>query len=235
MKLHTLTLVTLTALATFAALPGTAATDPSTGTATQQGPDRFRGGPGGPGGPRGAAGRLEQLDTNNDSKISKEEFLAPRLDRLDEMFSRRDDNGDGLIAEGEGRPQRADRGERGERGNSAGRGQRGDRMERAEIDRDAMLACIKKQVPDFVPPEAPEPPLADGNGRDFDNADSNGDNNLSLSEVTVSVTANAEAQFARLDTNGDGFITSAETGERQQERTDVAAAMRDCARTQRDN
>jgi len=47
MKLHALTLVTLTALATFAALPATAATDPSTDTAStkHQGPGRNRGGP----------------------------------------------------------------------------------------------------------------------------------------------------------------------------------------------
>ncbi len=42
MKLHTLTLVTLTALATLAALPGTAATDPSTDTASTQQDGRGR-------------------------------------------------------------------------------------------------------------------------------------------------------------------------------------------------
>lgn len=231
MKLHTLTLVTLTALATFAALPGSAATDPATDSAMHDGPGR-RGGP--MGGMRGdPAERLDNLDTNNDDRISKEEFLAPRLDRLDDMFSRRDDNGDGLIAEGEGRPQRADRGDRGGRGDRNGeRGQRGGRMQRAEIDRDAVLACVQQQVPGFEPPELAE---RDGPDDNFDDADTNGDGSLSLSEVTAATTARAEAQFARLDTNGDGFITSTETTARQDEREAVAAAMRDCTRAQLGN
>lgn len=256
MKLHTLTLVTLTALATFAALPATAATDPSTDTAStkHQGPGRNRGGPmagqkAGPmGGMRGEredrGERVENLDTNSDNKISKEEFLAPRLDRIDDMFARRDANGDGLIAEGEGRPQRGedgdrggDRGmrpgERGARGNEGGdRGQRGGRPPRPELDRDDILACAQQQVPGFDPPERPDEDAMDDR---FADVDTNGDGSLSLSEITAATTAGAEKQFARLDTNGDGFISTAENDARQQDREKVAAAMRDCTKAQLGN
>ena len=232
MKANTFALVTLTALASLLALPAAAATDPATDTRPA-----MHGRDGRPpmGAPRGMMrepeARMERLDTNNDGKISQEEFLAPAIDHLDEMFERRDTNGDGLIAEGEGRPQRpAARGN--DDGNRRDRPARGERPARPDISRDEVLACVQKQVPDFDLPERPD---ADDVDDRFAAIDTNGDGKLSLSEVSASVTANAKARFGRMDSNGDGFITTAEIEAMQDARADTAKAMRDCMQKQRGN
>lgn len=234
MKANTLALVTLTALASLLALPAAAATDPATDTKPSM---HGREGRQHMGAPRGMMrgpepeDRIERLDTNNDGKISQEEFLAPALDHLDEMFERRDTNGDGLIAEGEGRPQRpAARGN--DDGNRRGRPPRGERPARPNIDRDAVLACVQQQVPDFDLPERPDGDDVDDR---FASIDTNGDGSLSLSEVSASVTANAQARFARQDSNGDGFITTDEIEALQDARAETAKAMRDCMQQQRGN
>lgn len=224
--------LTLAAVCGLLTVPASAATDTTTAApADHAGPGMRHRGPGGPGfGGRGgpdADDLIGRLDTNKDSKVSLEEFLAPRLDRVDNMFERRDDNNDGVITEGEGRPQRPALAERGKRGE--GRGPGGNRPPaRPEVDRADVLACIKKAVPGFTPPAGP-----DGDDETpFEAADTNNDGKLTLAEVTAAETTQAKTQFSKRDTNGDGFITAAEVDAQRAERAKVAAAMRDCMKSQ---
>ncbi|MES2605023.1 MAG: hypothetical protein V4603_08800 [Pseudomonadota bacterium] len=223
--------ITLATVCSLLTLPATAANDDK----TTAGPMQQRGGPGmrqrgGPGQGRGLDGGdlIERADSNDDGKISVEEFLAPRLERLDDMFERRDANGDGLIAEGEGRGERpAAAGNRGGRGERAQRGGGGGRPGRPAIDREAVLACMEQANPDFDPPAD-----RDDDESRFDAADTNGDGSLSLSEVTAAETARAEAQFDKLDADADGFITTADIEANQEQRAEIAAAMRECMQDQ---
>ena len=217
------------------ALPASAAPDKKPTTAPAQHAVPAQRPPGGPSLPGPAAGRggangdklIERADSNNDGKLSVEEFLAPRLDSLDKMFDRRDANGDGLIAQGEGRRERP--AAAGARGNRTIRGLlRGNRPARPAPDRAAILACVQQANPAFAPPAGRD---ANDETR-FEAADTNNDGNLSLSEVTAAETAQAKAQFARLDANSDGFITAADIEARQNERAAAVAAMRDCMKKQ---
>lgn len=227
MKLRFLGIVTLSTLCALVMTDLSLAADSGTGgpSAEQRGPGGRMGGRRGPGGPGFGGGdpevRVERLDTDSDGKVSLEEFLAPRLSRVDDMFSRLDSNGDGLLEQGEGRPN-------GRGDDDSGRRQRGNRP---NIDNDAMIACVQQSVPGFTPPEGPG---GDGiEGRFADN-DSNGDGKLSLTEVSTALTTQSEQQFGRLDTDSDGYITSTELDAQQEQRQAVAQAMRQCARQQRD-
>jgi hypothetical protein len=168
---------------------------------------------------------LANLDGNSDGKISREEFLAGRLDRVDELLERLDANGDGLLAEGEGRGAREARQGRGGRragpGPGAGRGGQG---------REAVLACVQTALPSYTPPERPD---AEDLRERFTDTDSNKDGKLSLTEVTTALSAKATQQFDRLDGNGDGSISETERTAVVQQRQAAAKAMADCLRAQR--
>ncbi len=168
---------------------------------------------------------LANLDGNSDGKISREEFLAGRLDRVDELLERLDANGDGLLAEGEGRGAREARQGRGGRragpGPGAGRGGQG---------REAVLACVQTALPSYTPPERPD---AEDLRERFTDTDSNKDGKLSLAEVTTALSSKATEQFDRLDSNGDGSISETERTAVIQQRQAAAKAMGDCLRAQR--
>jgi Ca2+-binding EF-hand superfamily protein len=176
------------------------------------------------GGPRGA-GQLaqpdrfiERLDTDADGQVSAAEFSEERLQRIDDMFEHRDTNGDGLISLEEhdaprvGRgPMRADRRER-------------MREARPEIDRDALTACVRETIADYEPRF--DEPMDDV----FADLDTNGDNMLSLTEVTAALEARALAAFGRIDGDSNGFITEAEVTTHFEAQRAVGLAVRDCAR-----
>ena len=156
--------------------------------------------------------RLHDMDTNNDGRISLEEFLAPRLDRLDALIAHLDTNSDGVISQDEIR--------------AAGeRPPRRQRLARPAPDRAAVLACVQSSNPDFDPPEVPDPEAIAAR---FDQADSNGDGKLNLAELSAAVTARATAQFKRLDKDGDGFLTTADRNAVQAERAAQTKAVQAC-------
>jgi Ca2+-binding EF-hand superfamily protein len=194
---------------------------------------RGRPGRGRPGG--AAEFALERLDGNDDGKISREEFLSARLDRVDELLERLDANGDGLLAQGEGREALQERGRpEGRRGRGPGRGGPGPNggpgAGQGGPAQAAMLACVQKAVPGYTAPERPD---AEDLQERFAETDSNKDGKLSLSEVTAAISARATQQFARLDSNGDGAISPTERAAVAEQRQAAAKAMADCMRAQR--
>lgn len=194
---------------------------------------RGRPGRGRPGG--AAEFALERLDGNDDGKISREEFLSGRLDRVDELLERLDANGDGLLAQGEGRDALQERGRpEGRRGRGPGRGGPGPNggpgAGQGGPAQAAMLACVQKAVPGYTAPERPD---AEDLQERFAETDSNKDGKLSLSEVTAAISARATQQFARLDSNGDGAISATERAAVAEQRQAAAKAMADCMRAQR--
>jgi len=169
-----------------------------------------------------ATERQANIDSNHDGKISLEEFLAPRLARLDEMLARLDTNGDGLLSEAEVHAAAATAPNQ-----PLPPKQRTPPVPPA-VDRAAVIACMKSSNPDFDPPEVPDPQaIADR----FAKADTNGDGKLSLAELSAAVTARATAQFKRLDQDGDGFITAADRKANQAERAALAQSLRACVKT----
>lgn len=239
MKTTVLGAAVLSALMTLAtSAPAFAADSGKAGPDLQQRADggradvRGRPGRGRPGG--AAEFALERLDANDDGKISREEFLSGRLDRVDELLERLDTNGDGLLAEGEGRDARQGRGGReGRQGRGTGRagpGPNGGPGAGEGPMRAALQACVEKAVPAYSAPERPD---AEDLQERFAETDSNKDGKLSLSEVTAALSARATQQFARLDSNGDGAISETERTAVAQQRQAAAKAMADCMREQR--
>ena len=162
--------------------------------------------------------RLQGLDTNNDSKISPEEFLAPRLAHLDGLIARLDKNNDGLISLDEIHAGAA-------AAEHPARPPHPNLPARPGQNRAAVIACLKTSNPDFDPPEVPD---HEAIGARFDQADTNGDGKLNLAELSAAVTKRAQAQFKRLDLDQDGFLTAADRQAGQAERAALAKAMQAC-------
>ncbi len=223
MKIPTLGLFTLTAVCSLFALSASAAPPLHAGAGAArgqalQGPPRLA---------AMAADRLEELDTNNDDKISLEEFLAPRLDRLNDMITRLDKNSDGLISADEIHPAppaaTTDKLARPDRA-------RPNRPGRPPEDREDIIACVQSSNPGFDPPERPDHAAIASR---FDAADTNHDGKLSLAELSAEVTARATAQFKRLDKDNDGFLTAADRKAAQAERAALAKAVQACVKAQK--
>lgn len=136
---------------------------------------------------------LGNLDSDDDGRISRDEFVDARVRQTERLFERRDDDGDGLLGAGE-----TDRPARDERpGPPRGRGQ---------IDPAIAQSCLSAGAD-------PEAPFA-GRGGELAalvaNADSDGDGALSLPEVSTAAATGAESRFDLLDEDSDGFVTEAE-------------------------
>jgi hypothetical protein len=235
-KLRVLGLLTLSTLCTVLLHPLAIAADSTTAPSA----DRH----GGSKGPRdGFAGlgqhrqanthdpamRIEQLDTNNDDKVSHEEFLSPRLGHIDDIFTRLDTNKNGLIELGEANAQHPLSGRVSGHGGK-GAGPRGLAKDRPTLDEDAVIACVRKTIADFDPPS-----LANNEetlGR-LDAADTNDDDKLSLAEVTAAVTQKADAHFTELDTNADGYVTLAELETLKTQHAEIAKTVRACVMAQK--
>jgi hypothetical protein len=230
MKIRLLGLLTLSALCTVLLQPLSFAAESTTSSAKHGGIHGQRGGFAGPGQHRQAnrhnpAMRIEHLDTNNDDKVSHEEFLSPRLEHIDDLFTRLDNNNNGLIELGEAGAQQPLLGRGGK-----GPGPRGLAKDRPAIDEDAVIACVRKTIADFDPPSAVDHEDLHSN---LEAADTNGDDKLSLAEVTAAVTKKADAHFAELDTNSDGFVTTQELEALKVKRQEVAETVRACVIAQK--
>ena len=219
MKTPTLTLFALTAVCSLLALPATAAPPlhgAGRGPALDAPPPR-------PGAM--LKERLQDLDTNNDGKISQEEFIAPRLARLDDLIARLDKNNDGVISLDEMHPAAP-----GASTDHPARPLRPNRPGSSAANREAVIACVKSSNPDFDPPEVPD---HEAIASRFDQADTNGDGKLSLAELSAAVTARAIAQFKQLDKDNDGFLTAADRQAGQAERAALAKAVQACVKARK--
>lgn len=154
---------------------------------------------------------IERHDTNADGRVSESEFIDERLQRFIAQFERRDTNDDGLISADE---QAAPRGSR----DRPGLRPRRERSQPSALDRDAATACILETIPDFEPR--------------FDNADTDGDGMLGLQEVSTAVQAGASARFARIDGDGDGYVTEDEAAAHADAQRNLRQVANACAREQ---
>lgn len=151
-------------------------------------PDEMRG-PGGPGGPdgRGPGGRggrenmLRRADTNQDKKVTLEEFKAFMLMEAEEHFRRLDSNGDGAITSEDPPPA-----------GGPGRGPEGRPGPR----------------PDGPPPaEAPAAAPMRQRERLLREADANADGKLTYEELLEKKPGFPEATFTQMDRNQDGALS----------------------------
>ncbi len=160
---------------------------------------------------------IELHDTDADGRVSENEFIDERLQRVVAQFERRDTNDDGLISADE---QAAPRGLR----DRPGLRPRRERSQPPALDRDAVTACILETIPDFEP-------RFDGEPEDrFDNADTDGDGMLGLQEVSTAVQAGASARFARIDGDGDGYVTADEAAAHAGAQRNLRQVANACAR-----
>jgi len=156
---------------------------------------------------------LSNLDSDEDGRISADEFVDERTRQIEQLFNRRDTDGNGVLSAAESeRPARQ---------------RREGSQRRPAMDSAAMQACA--QAGDEV--DTGNNP---GNRADlFTDADSNGDGTLSLSELTETARGTAQTRFAALDDDGDGYITEAELAARADASRERRMELRQCIRDAR--
>jgi hypothetical protein len=185
--------------------------------AREQSGDGMRGSRGGMG--RGMrteapARMLGNLDSDDDGRISRDEFVDARARQTERLFERRDVDGDGLLTAGE-----TDRPARDERpGPPRGRGR---------MDPAVAQTCI---APD-ADPEALSAGRGGGLATLVADADSNGDGALSLSELSSAAATGAASRFDLLDGDNDGFVTEAELTAVADAAQTRRQEMRECIRS----
>ena len=214
-------------------LLGAALTTPSFAQERQRGFDgprgdlagQMRAGPRGRGGPAQPERFIERHDTDADGRVGEMEFVDDRLQNIDELFDRRDADGNGLISADEHDAPRGLRG-RGARGERPALADRPERAARPEIDRDAVTACVRETIADY------EPRFDNELDDIFEHVDTNGDDMLSLQEVSAAVEARAGELFDRIDDNGDGYITEDEVEAHFEAQLNVRRVVNACIKEQ---
>lgn len=157
---------------------------------------------------------ITRMDTDADGRVSSAEFIDGRLQQVDRYFERRDTDGDGLIAADEYATPRT-------------RPERGARPERPAIDEEALGACVRETIADFEPRRGAAPDDI------FAAADTDADGAVSLQELSAALEGRAQEQFARLDADGDGYLTSEDADAQRQERLELRRTTRACLQEQR--
>lgn len=142
-------------------------------------------GPGGPP-PGGPMGRIEDMDTDQDGKVTSDEFLKASLKGVEGQFNRMDENADDVLSKAEMEKRPGPR--NGQPRNGSG-------------------------TQDFTPPP---PPPDGGRGRhgdgppQFSDCDKNADGSVTLEEFTTTSTTRIKARFTKLDENEDGSLDEQE-------------------------
>jgi Ca2+-binding EF-hand superfamily protein len=72
-----------------------------------------------------------------------------------------------------------------------------------------------------------------GQALDLATADTDGDNYLSLSELSIALEAQAKTAFAKLDSNADGYVDEAELTAQREARQGQRAEIRECVKANR--
>jgi len=143
---------------------------------------------------------LERMDTNADGNVDDGEFVAARTRHVEDTFSRRDADNDGLLSREEL--------------------QRRERADRPEIDRAEVIACVREFIADYDP----ESHLEDR----FDAVDTNDDGYIDQLELSTALQARAYKLFDRLDTDNDGFISLDEIEQGHDLALNLRRIIRDC-------
>ena len=143
---------------------------------------------------------IDHLDSNGDSFVDENEFVDGRLAHVDQQFDRKDENGDGLISEEEARRERPD--------------------DRPDIDREAVIKCVRETIADWKGPGEVEDR--------FDTVDLDNDGFIDLVELSLALEERAYALFDRIDSNDDGFISLEEVEASQDYQINVRRVIRAC-------
>ncbi len=143
---------------------------------------------------------IDHLDSNGDGFVDENEFVDSRLTRVDQQFERQDENGDGLISEEEARRERP--------------------HNRPDIDREAVIQCVRETIADWEGPGEIE-------GR-FETVDLDGDGYIDLVELSLALEERAYVLFDRIDSNDDGLISLEEVEAIQDYQINVRRVIRAC-------
>ena len=143
---------------------------------------------------------IDHLDSNGDGFVDENEFVDGRLAHVDQQFDRKDENGDGLISEEEARRERPD--------------------DRPDIDREAVIQCVRETIADWKGPGEVEDR--------FDTVDLDNDGFIDLVELSLALEERAYALFDRIDSNDDGFISLEEVEASQDYQINIRRVIRAC-------
>ncbi|MBT6042616.1 MAG: hypothetical protein HOH14_03880 [Gammaproteobacteria bacterium] len=155
-----------------------------------------------PGRPGGNPERLiDHLDNDGDGFVDEEEFVDGRLARLDDQFDRRDADGDGLLNEEEAERRRH-------------------QNDRPDIDREAVIQCVRETIADWEGPQEVEDR--------FDEIDLDGDGYIDLLELSLALEQRAYVLFDRIDSNNDGLISLEEVVANQDYQINLRRVIRAC-------
>lgn len=143
---------------------------------------------------------LDRFDSNGDGAVDEAEFIASRTASVEAGFSRRDTDDDDLLSPAEFQPH--------------------PRHDRPELDREALLECVRETIPDYDP--APE--LEDR----FDTIDISDDGFVDELELRAALEARALVLFGRLDTDADGFLSLGEMAAGHQATLNLRRVIRSC-------
>ena len=163
---------------------------------------------------------IERHDADADGRVSEVEFIDERLQYVDAQFEQRDTDGDGAISHEEHEAPRNLPSRRNARTERA-------RPGAAVIDRNAVTACVRETIANYEPHRDAVPE------DNFASIDTDGDNKLRLTEASAAIEARAHERFARLDGNGDGYVTDDEVEAQFAVQPEARGAVRDCVREQR--
>lgn len=149
---------------------------------------------------------FERTDVNEDGVVDEIEFVDSRTRNIDGRFNRLDADDDGLLSRAESERER--------------------RPGRPDIDREAVIACVRETIADYDPENRLEAV--------FDTIDTNDDGYVDQLELSAWLEARAHALFDRIDTDDDGFISLEEAEAAHEAAINLRRVIRACIDEQLD-